>query len=156
MLQSSIRGLKMSKDINDMKSVHHRVMELGSIDRWLRGIADIVPQPTPPDYTFTQERDMHTITGLEVAYLDTNMHVLSLDEATAVADEEIEKMKGFRDLVNAASHNNVRVDITNIGGNGLEISFEPDEPFSRSRIFGASYTNVLPAFFGGRPMGMKK
>lgn len=156
MLQSSIRGSKMSKDINDMKSVHQRVMELGSIDRWLRGIADIVPQPVPPDFSFSQERDMHSLTGLEVTYLDTNLHILSLDDANAVADEEIEKMKGFRDLVNAASHQNVRVDISNIGGSGLEIAFEPDEPFSRSRIFGASYTNVLPAFFGVKPMGMKK
>lgn len=156
MLQSSIRGSKMSKDINDMKSVHQRVMELGSIDRWLRGIADIVPQPTPPDFSFTQERDMHTITGLEVTYLDTNLHVLSLDASSALEENEIEKMKGFRDLVNAASHNNVRVDVSNINGSGLEISFEPDEPFSRSQIFGASYTNVLPAFFGVRPMGMKK
>ena len=118
MLQSSIRGSKMSKDINDMKSVHQRVMELGSIDRWLRGIADIVPQPVPPDFSFSQERDMHSLTGLEVTYLDTNLHILSLDDANAVADEEIEKMKGFRDLVNAASHQNVRVDISNIGGSG--------------------------------------
>lgn len=157
LLQSNIRGDEMSKDFKDMKSVHQRMMELGSIDRWLRGVAGIVPQPSPPDYSFSQERDMHSITGLEVAYLDSNLHILPFGDTGKVADDEIEKMKGFRDIVNAASQNNVRVDIANVSGSALEISFDPDEPFSRSRIFGASYANVLPALFGSKPpVGVKK
>ena len=147
----------MSRDFKDKSLPLDKVIELGSIDRWLRDIAKMVPKPADPGNSFSQERDLHSvIPGYEVTALDPNMHVLPFASRDLITDSDIGRMKGFQSLMATASQKNVRVDIASINGDAIEINFEPDEPFSRSRAFGASYANVLPAIFGGPAMVMKK
>lgn len=148
----------MSKDSKGQSAEFKRVLELGAVDLWLRGLADLVPKPSDPDYGFSQERDLHSVMpGIEVAHLDTNVHILPFAAHNIVGDRDIERIRGFQSLMATASQKNVRVDVENVNGDALEVTFDPDEPFSRSRAFGASYANVLPAIFGaGTAVKMKK
>ncbi|MBI1215345.1 MAG: hypothetical protein GC185_05950 [Alphaproteobacteria bacterium] len=134
----------MSKDINELALPLQKVIDMGEIDRWLRGISRIVPQPASHE-TAREE----TTEGMSVLMQNFNRHSMSYSTQGLIDDSDVEKMVGFRQLINASSKNNVRVDITSLGEGSLEVSFEPDEPFSRSRVFGASYTNVIPSLFGG-------
>lgn len=140
----------MSRDFKDKNQPLDKVIELGSIDRWLRGIAEIVPHPIDPGHSFTQERDMHAkSSSFGMEHLDANVHVLPFNSRDLINDRDIEGMKGFLRLMNAAARRDVRVDVASVHGDALEITFAPDEPFSQSKAFGASYVNVIPAFFGG-------
>lgn len=142
----------MSRDFRDKSLPLDKIIELGSIDRWLRGISDIVPKPSDPGHSFSQERDLHSVSGIEVTHLDANMHVMPFASRDLIANCDIECLRGFQSLITASSKNNVRVDIKSVNGDALEVLFEPDEQFSRSMVFGASYHNVLPAMFGIKPM----
>ncbi len=147
----------MSRDFKDKSLPLDKVIELGSIDRWLRDIAKIVPKPADPGHSFSQERDLHSVVpGYDVAALDPHMHVLPFASRDLITEADIERMKGFQSLMATASQKNVRVDISSVNGDAIEINFEPDEPFSRSQAFGVSYANVLPAIFGGPAMALKK
>ncbi|HYD18381.1 MAG TPA: hypothetical protein VEF76_07875 [Patescibacteria group bacterium] len=147
----------MSKDIKDMSLPINRFIELGQVDAWLRGIADIVPHPAETGDKVMQERELHaSVPGLTVNVLDSNLHVLPLADRHLIDSEDITRMKGFHNLIHAASRNNVRVDIENIGGSALEVAFEPDEPFSRSLVFGATYANVLPTLFGTQAVNRRR
>ena len=143
------KGAKMSHDFSNIKLPLQKVIELGQIDRWLRGIAEIVPHPAPSEPRFSPERDMHS-GALTVVPQDFNTHILAINAKSLVGTDDIERMVGFRNLLSAASKQNVRVDISSADGKSLEVSFDPDEVFSRSRVFGASYSNVLPAIFSKR------
>jgi hypothetical protein len=141
----------MSKDINNLELPLQKVLDLGEIDRWLRGVAQLVPKPVdPPRQRFSQERDMHSA-ALEVTHHDFNTHTICYGTHDLIETGEIEQRVGFRQLLNACSKANVRVDVSLVRHGALEVAFDPDEPFSRSQIFGASYSNVLPAMFGLRP-----
>jgi len=143
----------MSRDINEISFPLQKVIDMGEIDRWLRGISRIVPQPASPA---TPDADDETA-GLAVSLNAFNRHIMTASTQGLVGDDDVEQMVGFRQLMNAASRNNVRVDIASPGHGALEVNFEPGEPFSASRVFGASYTNVIPALFGRAPgMGAKK
>lgn len=146
----------MSKDIKDKSLPLDKVIELGKIDRWLRGIADLVPHPSDPGERFSQERDLHAkVPGFDVAALDSNHHVLSFNSRDLIGDKDIEGMRGFGMVMKTAAQRNVRIDVSSVNGDALEISFDPEETFARSRAFGASYANVLPVLFGGPKMGRK-
>lgn len=141
----------MAKDIKDLSLPLNKVIELGQVDRWLRGIADIVPQPTDHSDDVMQERELHaSLPGVTVAVLDSNAHILALAETSLIDQSDITRMKGFQQLIQSASRSNVRVDIESVGGVALEVNFEPDEPFSRSQVFGATYANVIPAVIGAK------
>ena len=121
------------------------------MDRWLRGIADIVPQPTDHSDDVMQERELHaSLPGVTVAVLDSNAHILAFAETSLIDQSDITRMKGFQQLIQSASRSNVRVDIESVGGVALEVNFEPDETFSRSQVFGATYANVIPAVIGAK------
>jgi hypothetical protein len=142
----------MSKDINNLELPVQKVIDLGEIDRWLREILPMMPrhagEPTTP------ERDMRTA-GYEIMHHDFNTHIMSYGTSTLIESMDIEKTVGFRRLVTACSQANMRVDVTMLGHGSLEVAFNPDETFSRSRIFGASYANVLPVMFGLKAPGKK-
>lgn len=141
----------MAKDIKDLSLPLNKVIELGQVDRWLHGIADIVPQPTDHSDDVMQERELHaSLPGVTVAVLDSNAHILALAETSLIDQSDITRMKGFQQLIQSASRSNVRVDIESVGGAALEVNFEPDEPFSRSQVFGATYANVIPAVIGAK------
>lgn len=128
----------MRNNINEIELPLQKVIDLGEIDRWLRGIAQIVPQ-----------QDMRKgRNGIPNAMHDFNRHIMSYAAHGLIGDADVERMVGFRQLISASSKNNVRVDITAPAAGALEVNFGPHEPFSRSRVFGASYANVLPALFG--------
>ncbi len=149
--QATGKGAKMSHDFSNIKLPLQKVIELGQIDRWLRGVAEIVPHPAPVDARFSPERDLHS-NGLSVVQQDFNTHILTINAKSHVGTEDIERMVGFRNLLSAASKQNVRVDVNSEDGKSLEVSFDPDEVFARSRVFGASYANVLPAIFTRKPV----
>jgi hypothetical protein len=135
----------MPNNINSLTLPLQKVIHLGEIDRWLRGIAKIVPRPSLKKKPAPAEKP-----GISTVMQDFNRHITAFRARGLVGDRDVEKMVGFRQLINAASKNNVRVDISSPGQAALEVHFEPRESFSQSRVFGASYTNILPALFGGK------
>ena len=135
----------MSKDINNLDLPLQKVIDLGEIDRWLREILPMMPRHHGEGTT--PEREMH-VAGLEVTHHDFNTHVMAYGTHNLIESSDIEKKPGFRRLLTACSQANMRVDITMLGQGNLEVSFHPEDPFSRSRIFDASYVNVLPVMFG--------
>lgn len=140
----------MSKDFRDKKLPLDKVIELGIIDRWLRGIAKIVPKPSDPGHKFTQERDLYAVSPAMLSVpLDSNLHSLAYASRDLIEERDIEAMRGFQSLMNIARQKDICVVVTSKNGVALEISFDPEAPFSRSVAFGASYSNVLPAIFGG-------
>jgi hypothetical protein len=121
----------MGKDISNLSSLMQRVVDLSAIDRWLRDMATIVPQ----------HAQRGSLSG------DFNRHSFSFS-ASGITPGDIESMVGFRHLLTACSQKDVRIDIRDRGEGMLEVAFDPEKRFSRSRVFGASYANVLPVLFG--------
>lgn len=132
----------MSYEINNLSLPLQKVIDLGEIDRWLRGVARIVPQ-----HSLAQPQATGS-SGLQVEEHDFNTHTLYYGNSHLITTGDIERMVGFRQLLAAASQQNIRVDVDDLGGGQIEVSFIPDKTFSQSRVFGASYNNVLPALFG--------
>lgn len=119
---------------NDLHLPLQKVIDLGEVDRWLRGMTQVVPRSI---YKKSPED------GIEL-----DVHTFPFGKAT-VDKGEIERMIGFRQLIAAASGKNVRIDMA-IDESGLEVSFQADKTFSESQLFGASYANVLPVLFMDR------
>lgn len=138
----------MVNDFSKLKLPLQKMIAWGEVDRWLRGIADLTPTAAEANYHISQEEDLHTAQHIDVIYHDFNTHNLSYDTQGLISTDDIEKMVGFRQLITACSKNNVRLEIATPGQGNLEVSFDPEQLFSSSRIFGASYANVLPALFG--------
>lgn len=131
----------MSYEFNDLSLPLQKVIDLGEIDRWLRGVSGIVPQRStaqPETASTFIQADEH----------DFNTHTLYYGNSHLISTDDIERMVGFRQLLTAASQQNIRVDVDDLGGGQIEVSFTPDKAFSQSRVFGASYSNVLPVLFG--------
>lgn len=138
----------MSYEFNDLSLPLQKVIDLGEIDRWLRGVAGIVPHRSAllPEAVGTAPDHPPAVVGH-----DFNTHTLYFGNSHLITTTDIERMVGFRQLLTAASQHNIRVDVDDMGGGQMEVSFLPGEAFSKSRIFGASYSNVLPALFGHKP-----
>lgn len=127
-----------------------KVLSLGEIDRWLRGLVHLVPKHEKnPD-----QQPQHT-DGMEVEFLDVNTHIMPYD-TPLIENEDIERMHGFRQLVAACSQANVKVDMALPGHSAVQVVFEPAEAFSRSMIFGTTYANVLPVMFGAKNRPTRK
>ena len=135
----------MSKDFKHLKPAVDRTINLGIIDNWLRGVCGMVPESSAKKQPSTQEQE---IEGMDVVFLDANTHTLSYGSHELIKEADIEKMVGFAQLVKACSQNNVRLDFANAGQGNLVVDFTPEEPFTKSEVFGAKFTNVLPGVFG--------
>ena len=137
----------MSNHFKGISLPLQKVIDLGEIDRWLRGVAEIVPcrsrSTDPPD------------TALSGPDHDFHSHSLHYGNSHLITERDIERMVGFRQVLSSASQQNVRVDIDNHGGGHMEVSFTPEEPFRASRVFGACYTNVLPVIFARQPTSVR-
>ena len=136
----------MSNHFNNLSLPLQKVIDLGEIDRWLRGVAELVPLSAETAQGSAQSRESCT-DAYEVTAHDFNTHALYYGNSHLISGGDIERMVGFRQLLAAASQRNIRLDVSDHGGGHLEVSFTPDEPFRASRIFGASYANVLPVIF---------
>ena len=121
-----------------------KVLSLGEIDRWLRGLVHLVPKHENNHSLLPPHTD-----GMEVEFLDVNTHIMPYD-TPLIENEDIERMHGFRQLVAACSQANVKVDMALPGHSAVQVVFEPAESFSRSMIFGTTYANVLPVMFGAK------
>jgi len=135
---------EMSQDFKDLSLPLQKVIDLGEIDRWLRGVAEIVPQRNTP----LEAQAIPVPHPHGESLQNFNAHTLYFGNSHLIDAADIERMVGFRQLLTAASQQNVRVDVTDMGSGHIEVAFDPDAPFSRSRIFEASYANVLPVIFG--------
>ena len=133
----------MSKDLNNLDLPMQKVLSLGEIDRWLRGLVHLVPKPEKAHAEPAQTE------GMEVEFLDVNTHIMPYD-TPLIENEDIERMHGFRQLVAACSQANVKVEMALPGHSAVQVIFEPAEAFSRSMIFGTTYANVLPVMFGAK------
>lgn len=135
----------MSKDFKHLKPAVDKTINLGIIDNWLRGVCGMVPESVHKKQATVQEQE---IDGVEVTFLDANTHTLCFGSHELIKESDIEKMVGFAQLVKTCSQSNVRLDLANMGQGNLVVDFTPEEPFTKSEVFGAKFTNVLPGVFG--------
>lgn len=140
----------MNNDLNDLRLPLKKVLVCGEVDKWLRGVSGLAPAAADPGHSVSQEKDLHTAQHIDVIHHDFNTHILNYGSSQLIDEADIEKMVGFRQLISACSKNNVCLEISNLGQGNLEVAFDPERLFSSSRIFGASYANVLPVLFGVR------
>lgn len=147
--RQAIGRYRMTLDIKELKLPLQKVIELGAIDRWLRGIAQIAPQPATAETRLAAGRDL-PFAAFDAGHPDFNTHHFAVNRGSLVTTEDIERMVGFRQLLNAVSHNNVKLELTLLHDATLAVAFEPEENFAQSHIFGKSYSNVRPAMFGRR------
>ena len=121
---------------NKIKSLGHemqRVIDLGLIDHWLRGLSQITPRPI--------SRDAQDYVD------DFNTHLIAYDCVDSIDAAQIQNLAGCRQLLATCSKNNVLVDLKISNDGHLSVSFQPECEFKRSTVFGASYHNVLPTLF---------
>lgn len=121
---------------NKIKSLGHemqRVIDLGLIDHWLRGLSQITPRPV--------SRDAQDYAD------DFNTHLIAYDCVDSIDAAQIQNLAGCRQLLATASKNNVYVELKIIDDGHLSVTFHPELEFKRSTVFGASYHNVLPTLF---------
>lgn len=121
----------MSSYINELRLPLQKIINLGQIDQWLRGMSSIAPRPSP-----------HAVELCPQPVCDLNTHITHY--TAAVEKGEIEKTTGFRQLLQTCARNNVKVNIESTGEQRLRVHFEPSAPFSKSTVFGVSYANLLP------------
>ena len=141
----------MSNHFNSLSLPLQKVIDLGEIDRWLRGVAELVPLPERMNTARSAPQDSdEDADGFLLSEHDFNSHCLHFGNSHLITSVDIERMVGFRQLLTTASQLNIRLDINDHGGGHLEVCFSPEAPFRDSRIFGASYTNVLPVMFARR------
>lgn len=121
---------------NKIKSLGHemqRVIDLGLIDHWLRGLSQIAPRPvsrTAEDYAD-----------------DFNTHLIGYDSVDSIDAAHIQNLTGCRQLLATCSKNNIFVDLKMSNDGHLSVTFQPELEFKHSTVFGASYHNVLPTLF---------
>lgn len=121
---------------NKIKSLGHemqRVIDLGLIDHWLRGLSQIAPRPIsrdPDDYAD-----------------DFNTHLIAYDSIDSIDAAQIQNLTGCRQLLATCNKNNVLVDLKISNDGHLSVAFQPEFEFNKSTVFGASYHNVLPTLF---------
>lgn len=137
----------MSNHFKGISLPLQKVIDLGEIDRWLRGVAEIVPSQ--------RRRETPSDAAPSGGTNDFHSHSLHYGNSHLITERDIERMVGFRQVLSSASQHNVRVDIDNHGGGHMEVSFTPEEPFRASRVFGACYTNVLPVIFTRQPASVR-
>lgn len=119
------------------KSLGHemqKVIDLGLIDHWLRGLHDLVPRrasANDPD--------------------GFNTHLIAYDCIDSIEPAHIQNLTGCRQLLAGCSRHDVGIDIHLLPDGHLCVAFQPERQFRNSTVFGASYHNVLPTLFGASP-----
>lgn len=124
------KGGAMANKYKSLGQEMQRVIDLGLIDRWLRGLGDLVPRA-----------DMHDEDGF-------NTHLIAFDSCDSIAAEHIQPLTGCRQLLAGCSQQDVAIEMDFLPDGHLCVAFKPEAAFSRSRIFGASYHNIVPVAFG--------
>lgn len=119
----------MLGEINKLNPYSQKMIDLGIIDSWLRGICGIVPHCSKPH--------------------GFNKHLLACETDT-IHQDDIIVMTGFRQLIAACSHSDICIEFGFLPDGHIGVEFTPEKNFMHSTIFGASYTNVVPALLGGR------
>ncbi len=120
-----------------IKSLGHemqRVIDLGMIDHWLRGLSDIIPRNLS-----TQTRDIAE---------EFNTYLMAFDCTDSIESTHIQNLTGCRQLLSGCAQQNIAVEIKFIDNGHLYVAFKPENAFAKSQIFGFSYKNVLPTLFG--------
>lgn len=115
----------MLNNINKLKLPLREILELGKVDSWLRGIADITPRSLP-----------------EQPY-NMNLYTLAFS-GILIGPKNIHKMSGFQKLLKASLRNDVRVDVRLSNEGSIEVQFDPESSFSKSTLFGEAPARVLP------------
>jgi hypothetical protein len=146
----------MSIDINSLELPLQKILDLGEIDRRLRDVAQFVPKSADAAHRFSPDRDLRAQARADTVQHDFNTYRISYGTTDLIEPPDIEKMVGFRHLINACSQANVCVNMEILTHGALEVSFNPDETFSRSQIFGTTYANVLPVMFGIKSPAARK
>jgi hypothetical protein len=118
----------MSFEINDLQLPLQKLIDAGIVDSWLRGIALLTPQGLP----------------------DLNHYTHKFDPHSGITPREIERLQGFRQLLQSCAKNDVCVDISNAEPGKLTVAFDPGAPFAQSKVFNSAYARVIPVAFGNR------
>lgn len=123
----------MANKIKSLGYEMRRVIDLGLIDNWLRGLSQIAPRPLSRDAKDYAD--------------DFNAHMLGYDCANGIEATHIQNLTGCRQLLTTCSKHDISVNVE-IKENGyLSVIFKPELDFRHSAVFGASYRNVLPTLF---------
>ena len=131
---------------NKIKSLGYemqRVIDLGLIDNWLRGLSEITPRPLSRDAADYAD--------------DFNTHLIAYDCIEGIEPAHIQNLQGCRQLLTTCDKRDVSVEVKILDDGHLSVAFQPENQFKSSRVFGASYHNVTPAPFarsGRRNEGM--
>lgn len=125
---------------------------LGEVDRWLRGLVDMVPAPSNEAQEIPQESALHTAGYMDVSYMDFYHHNLAFGENTGISPEDIKPLTGFRNLIAACSRNNIGVDVQEVCSGNIEVAFDPHAPFSKSSIFGKVANETISSLVCGKTL----
>lgn len=128
----------MSPKVTDHQLPLNRFTSLGIIDSWLRGVCGMVPHPTGIEAAVSK------IQGVTGIYLDTNNHVLKMNDEANILDTEIERTVGFQSLVLGCHQKGIALSLTRLSHGDLEVTFHPDKSFSSTRVFGRLYDTCVP------------
>jgi hypothetical protein len=120
----------MPNKYNGLSAQLQKVIDLGLIDSWMRGAAQLAPHAGA------------------VAHKEFDTHVLYVGTCENIGNEDISATVGFRQLLTTCSQHDVKIDITALSDGHLCVAFDASKDFTHSRVFGARYTNVLPVLFG--------
>ncbi|MFH1158881.1 MAG: hypothetical protein V1721_08430 [Pseudomonadota bacterium] len=117
----------MLNDIKGLRLQIQKAIDLGEIDRRLRGISEVTPRfldtASRPSSTFLYDAYSHTISY-----------------ASPIRRDEITNMVGFRKLLHACFREDVMLTVKSPDIRTLNIRFEPTSHFSESSVFGASHS----------------
>ena len=120
---------------NKIKSVSlemQRVIDVGLIDCWLRGLCDITPRPR------------HGQPADDGGY---NTHMIYFDSAEAIGSADIIKMTGLGQLLTGCTQHDVGVNIKLADEHHLRVEFKPELSFAATAVFDTAYGNVVPTVF---------
>ncbi len=109
-----------------------RVIDLGLIDSWLRGLSEIIPRPrhgTMPD---------------DNAY---NTHMIYFDSAEHIGSTDISKLTGLGQLLTGCTQQDIGITVTLDDERHLRVEFRPELPFASTTVFETGYGNVVPTSF---------
>lgn len=100
-------------------------IDLGLIDSWLRGLANIVPHRQE-----TSHRTSPLLAG------DFNTHMVGYENPDIISAEKITHLRGFQSLLQKARQKNIAFSCYNASEGYLKIVFHPEKGFTETRIFG--------------------
>lgn len=123
----------MADKIKALGHEMQRVIDLGLIDNWLRGLSQIAPRPVSRDAADYAD--------------DFNTHLIGYDCVDSIKPDHIQNLAGCRQLLATCSKHDVFVEVKFSKDGYLSIKFQPELQFNNSVVFGASYHNVLPTLF---------